>query len=120
MKNIPERIALCLRDPATRYMGTCVIQAPGAWTRVGPCWVVPGVGWVCYGPGVERWGTSKGLAQLAVDAACKPSLHATAWTTVPAPNLAFALESAALSAPYFREVKEAATAADEWEARGRP
>lgn len=99
------RIERLLQGPDVIYLGPCVVQAPGAWTRIGPTWLVPGVGTLVIGPGLARWGTSQGLAQLAVDAAaCKPEWHAVAIAVTATPNIIFALTSASITAPCLASV----------------
>lgn len=99
------RITRLLERPDTQYMGACIVQAPGAWTRMGPTWLVPGVGWVVIGPGVANWGTTSGLAQLATDpAACSPQWHTVGVAICPAPNLVFAATADSLAATQLAEV----------------
>jgi hypothetical protein len=88
----PQIRALLDRDDAI-YMGVCLVQARGAWTRCGATWYVPALRiWITYGPGVSSWGTKQGLAQLATDAAaCEPKWHAGGWTVAESPNLVFAV-----------------------------
>lgn len=89
---IPSRIRAVVERKDATYMGTCIMQAPGAWSRMGPTWCVPGIGWVTYGPGVASWGTTAGLAQLAADhGECSPTWHATGWSIEPNPNIVFAV-----------------------------
>lgn len=67
-----------------KYLGVCVLNAPGGWTRCGPAWRMPesspvGSGFVIMGVGVQSWGTNEGLAQLAVGVGnniAKPNWHA--------------------------------------------
>lgn len=103
--------AIAAMLPQARYMGVCVLQAPGGWTRVGPAWILPaGCGWAIYGPGVARWGTSAGLAQLASESSPTPSLHAVGLSVCPDPNIVYALTQGARPnkelAPVF-EIEEA-------------
>ncbi len=78
----------------SRYLGVCVVQKPGAWTRMGPTWRHPEIGWVCLGPGVHQWNTKLGLAELAASEEVAPSWHATAFSMCEKPNLAFAVARA--------------------------
>lgn len=70
------------------YLGVLVVQAPGAWSRVGPTWIVPGVGHLVFGPGLRTWGTSEGLAQLACDTKTQPQWHAIGVSTTD-PDITF-------------------------------
>lgn len=119
--SIPERILTQLRRADTIYLGACVVQGPGSWTRIGPTWVVPGVGWITAGAGVAKWGTQAGLAQLAgptaVDAA--PQLHALGWSIMERPNVVFAMDDAAVAASYMKETRVLTGVYDAWEAGGR-
>lgn len=106
---IPPRIKGQLDRADALFMGFCVVQAPGAWTRIGPTWLVPGVGWITDGLGVRRWGTTEGLAQLAGEKAAdaQPEWHARGWSIVPTPNVVYALDDVARKAlPGFSEVGE--------------
>ncbi len=87
----PDRILTQIQRKDATYLGVVVVQASGAWTRCGPTWVVPGLGWIVYGPGLAEWKTNKGLAQLACETV-EPRYHATAWGISPVPNIAFAIE----------------------------
>lgn len=97
------------------YVGTCIVQAPGAWTRYGPTWHDERLGWICAGPGVASWGTTEGLAQLAGPTAgkAKPSWHATGICAVPTPNVVFFAIEEALDAPIMELVRALAEEADE-------
>lgn len=95
------RYQALVEDRDAQFMGPCVVQASGAWTRIGPTWLVPGIGWLVVGPGVANWGTKKGLAELATEVGPSPSWHAVGLIVAPQPNLVFAvtanvLESAAM------------------------
>lgn len=107
------RIARLLETPGTIYFGVCIVQAPGAWSRVGPTWRVPGVGVVVIGPGIARWGTTAGLAQLAGAgvATAKPEWHAVG-LAICEPNLMFAVTASALAAPQMAEVTALAAEVD--------
>ena len=111
----PRYQALIEKGPA-RYMGPCVVQAPGAWTRIGPTWLIPGVGWLIIGPGVANWGTQKGLAELATDLGPKPTWHAIGLVIAPAPNLVFAVVEEVLRSSAMEEVAALATDAEEYNA----
>lgn len=108
----PARIAALLRRATTFYMGPCCVNASGGWTRVGPTWDVPGYGWIVWGPGAERWGTTMGLAELAVLGSAKPKWHASAWVSAPKSNAAFHMEELALESSYMIEVRAMADAVD--------
>lgn len=71
------------------YLGVCVLQAPAAWTRVGPTWHIPGHAWICVGPGILGWGTTQGLAELASATTGRSKLHAIAAGVCPQPNILF-------------------------------
>jgi len=90
-------LALLARE-GTIYVGPTIVQAKGAWSRMGPTWLVPGVGWVCYGPGVDKWGTTQGLAELSSADSAKPSMHAVGWSIAPDPNIVFPMVEAAVNA----------------------
>jgi hypothetical protein len=106
------RVAAALSRPGTIYYGACVVQTPGAWTRVGPTWLVPGLGWVTVGLGVRQWGTTAGLAELASQPTAKPTWHARGVSVVPAPNLVFAVTSQALASEYMVDVASMTRDAD--------
>lgn len=106
------RYQALIEGRGTQYMGPCVVQAPGAWTRVGPTWLVPGVGWLAVGPGVANWGTKKGLAELATEIGPNPTWHAVGLVIVPAPNLVFAITTAVLASPVMSEVAVLASEAE--------
>lgn len=90
----------------TTYMGPCVVQSPGAWTRVGPTWHHPTFGWITVGPGTKRWGTTEGLAELATQVTANPGWHAEGVAVSPAPNLVFAITEDALTSEHMARVKE--------------
>lgn len=99
------RIARILEMPGVVYLGACIVQAPGAWSRVGPTWRVPNMFTIVIGPGLARWGTTKGLAELAVAAAdCKPEWHAMGIAICETPNIVFAITAKALAAKVMSEV----------------
>lgn len=108
LKSIP-RIKDMLKREGVEYLGPCVVQAPGSWTRVGPTWIVPGIGWVCIGPGAKTWGTKAGLAELATFDTATPEWHAVGVAVVPDPNLVFAVTKEALGSGHMSEVKELAS-----------
>lgn len=108
LKKTGPRILKWLRDSSTEYIGPCILDAPGAWTRCGPTWLTKGGIWLVYGPGVCEWGTTEGLAQLARDPQCTPQLHAVGVAMIPNPNLVFACTDSVLDLLKIRElVKEA-------------
>ncbi len=78
------------------YLGSCVIQDPAGWASIGPAWHVPDVGYVSVGIGVARWGTTKGLSELASEASAKPTLHAAGVVVSPKPNRVFACQPEAI------------------------
>lgn len=88
-KDLLERVVNAGVTP--RYMGLCIVQTPGSWTRIGPTWFADGIGWLCAGMGVANWCTSNGLGQLATDKSVRPRFHAGASTWSPLPNLVFAV-----------------------------
>ena len=95
LEDTPHAKNLITSEDAT-YMGPCIVQAPGAWSRTGPTWLVKNVGWVTYGPGVKRWGTEEGLAELCSSVKPKPELHAEGFDIVPNPNIVFPVSEKAL------------------------
>lgn len=82
------RVAEQIRN--AQYMGVCVVQAPGAWTRVGPTWLTESGIWYTVGAGVNSWGTTQGLAELATSTAPKPTWHAVGISASPNPNIVYA------------------------------
>ena len=88
LQSCPRVLALVTR-PESEYLGVCVVQAPAAWTRLGPTWVTPR-GWVVVGRGLSRWGTTQGLAELAISTVPKIEWHAVGVAITPAPNVVFA------------------------------
>ena len=95
----------------SRYLGPCVVQCPGAWTRIGPTWVHPNLGWICLGPGVANWGTTMGLAELATLGTAKPNWHASG-VGISSPNVSFVMTHRAIDA--YPDIQEWATAAKKW------
>jgi len=83
------RIAALIRRNSSDYLGICIVQAPGAWARLGATWATER-GWVVIGPGISSWETTQGLAELAVSTAPRPTWHAVGVAVAPVPNLAFA------------------------------
>lgn len=73
------------------YLGVTVVQAKAAWTRVGPTWLLPGIGYFVAGPGVADWGTKLGLAELAISTSPTPTFHAEGLSCAPEPNIVFAV-----------------------------
>lgn len=110
---VPDHIRAQIEREDTVYLGPVIIQAPSAWCRAGATWYVPSTAcWIVYGPGLARWGTSQGLAQLAsASDACNPKYHATAWCIVPAPNLCFAIEEGQLE--HLGPIRDAVAAVSE-------
>jgi hypothetical protein len=96
------------RDPEIMYMGVCIVQAPGAWTRIGPTWHSARFGWLCAGVGVQYWQTNQGLGELAVNPDVKPAWHAAAVTWAPLPNLVFPLNEGVVDShePVVALIKE--------------
>jgi len=101
------RHALSELSDQALYLGSCIVQAPGAWTRVGPTWLDRErlQAWVVVSIGAARWGTSEGLAQLATSVDCKPQWHAPGTAIVPLPNLAFLIEPHVLQAEHMAPVR---------------
>ena len=106
------RVKAALNRSGVEYMGPCVVQSPGAWTRVGPTWIVPGIGWVTVGLGVCQWGTTAGLAELASQPTATPKWHALGISISPAPNLVFAVTVQALESPNMADVARFAQEVD--------
>lgn len=98
--------------PECRYFGPCIVQAPQAWTRMGPAWRHRDGSWIVLGSGVRYWGTTKGLAELAAEATAKPEWHAIGWSIVPAPPLVFLIEPEALAK--YERIAGLAAQADAW------
>jgi hypothetical protein len=88
------------------YMGCCIMQAPGAWTRIGHTWHHDRHGWFVWGHGIVRWGTKRGLAELVGGAGTTPELHALGLSCAPTPNMLFAVHGEALENPHLAPVKE--------------
>jgi hypothetical protein len=105
------RIAARLRE--AEYLGACIVQAPGAWARMGPTWLHPRLGWIVAGPGIDTWGTTRGLAELASSDTASPTWHAVGIAVAPTPNLVFGVSTVSLAAPYAAEVRALAAEADE-------
>lgn len=89
--SLSPRVRALLRRPDNEYLGVCIVQAPGAWSRMGPTWLTARGIWICCGPGLGVWGTTLGLAELAHDITAKPTWHACAAGMCPQPNLVFAV-----------------------------
>lgn len=100
-----ETVKRVLSDDAT-YMGVCVVQSPGAWTRCGPTWLDPRIGWVTAGLGVRAWNTTEGLAELATSTAPSPSWHAPGVSVSPEPNLVLFVEAHVLTGKGMAPVVE--------------
>lgn len=109
---IPARWLPLLRRPTTVYMGPCVLQAPQGWTRCGPMWWTD-IGAIIVGPGVARWGTTLGIAELATRSTPSPTMYAAGWSHCSEPNLSVAVEEEALNCPHMELVKAYAAQADE-------
>jgi hypothetical protein len=95
------------------YYGVCLVNGPGGWTRAGPTWQLRTGNWVCVGPGVAKWGTTKGLAELASEAPLATEWHAVAATIAPDPHLVIPCipGSGVLSHPDVARLAEEADAA---------
>jgi len=106
MIDMAPRVKAALKRPGVIYMGPCVVQAPGAWTRVGPTWLVPNVGWITVGPGARQWGTTQGLAELASEDTAKPTWHSLGISIVPDPHLVFAMQEGGLKSSYMSDVRQ--------------
>lgn len=106
------RVAALLRRPGVIYVGAAVVQSPGAWTRVGPTWLVPGIGWVTIGAGARDWGTKSGLAELATANTAKPTWHAEGISVSPTPNEVFAGTPDALGSGPMSRIAELTAQAD--------
>lgn len=91
---------------AAKYYGVAVFQAAGGWTRIGPTWRLPGGEWAVFGPGVARWGTSLGLAELACSKSPTPTLHAVGLGVSPSVNIIYALLDEARANSNLAEVFE--------------
>lgn len=87
---VPSRIVRVIRMKRSLYIGVCIVQAKGGWSRLGPTWRTA-IGFVVVGRGINSWGTTLGLAQLCVDTSCSPSWHAAAVAVAPEPNLVLAV-----------------------------
>lgn len=96
--NGAPRVLQQIQRPDAIYLGPCIVQDPGAWTRMGPTWYVPGIGRICVGPGVSRWGTKLGLAELATTGAPTPVLHAVGVSIGPSTNIVYAMLQEAVDA----------------------
>lgn len=96
----------------SEYVGVMILQATGAWTRVGPTWRLPDRGWVTVGPGVHSWNTAEGLAQLAVDPTVRPKWHAIGGSPCDLPNLLFMVVDAVVEA--HDDIKTLAADAEKW------
>ena len=105
-KPLFDRARALIKTPGTIYLGPCVVQSPGAWTRVGPTWIIPGVGWLSIGPGAREWGTKEGLAELASRATANPSWHAEGVSITKDPTVAFACTEQALSSDPMKIIKD--------------
>lgn len=107
---VPKRWQEILKK--SDYMGVMVLQAPGAWTRVGPTWKMSDGCWVTVGPGVHSWNTAEGLAQLAVDPTVKPKWHAIGGSPCDLPNLLFMVADAVVEA--HNDINTLAAEAEKW------
>lgn len=111
---VPPVMELLVMSSEALYLGPCIMQAPGGWTRAGPTWYVRGDRlWICYGPGVASWGTTRGIAQLASADDCKPSWHDTGWVTAPDPNIVLPMLTIAIEASYMQPVRDCVEAVRE-------
>lgn len=89
-----------------KYLGVCVMQCPGAWTRMGPTWYSPQLGFINAGLGVRSWNTSEGLAELATSTAPTPSFHAAGVAVSLDPNLVIMVEDHALMGDGLAAIRE--------------
>jgi len=110
---VDERALRIIRE--AEYIGPCVVQSPGAWTRVGPTWIHPRHGWITVGLGAAEWGTSAGLAELASASTAKPRWHCSGTSVSPEPNIVFFCTEAALGSELFGEVMELTKQAEKME-----
>lgn len=104
------------------YYGVTAVQSPDAWCRVGPTWRNPTTDvWFVAGPGLARWGTSEGLAQIGVSTAPSPTWHAVNLSMTPKPNIAFAVADHVLEqSGHMETVKQLAREAEDWIKAGCP
>lgn len=111
----PARLAAILRSPMASYLGPCVVNAKGGWTRIGPTWRVEGHGWVCWGAGVRVWNTTEGLAQLASDPNTpSPTWHAVGWATAEEPNVVFHMEDGAYKSNAMADIRVMTNSVEAW------
>jgi hypothetical protein len=95
------------------YVGAAIVQSRGQWTRVGPTWITE-YGWLTIGPGAANWGTTQGLAELAMSAVPKTTWHAIGVSGPTSPNIAFHVLPLALAAPNMQIVRALTEEADQW------
>lgn len=107
------RLAARIADPGATYYGPGAINAPGAWTRVGPVWRLADLTWLVVGPEAIDWGTTRGLAELATASTAKPMWHAAAAALCPTPNVVLCCTAEALATAAMREVRALADAAEQ-------
>lgn len=106
---ISDRCVAMIREPGTRYFGVCILQAPGAWSRLGPTWRTSDNVWICAGPGLGRWNTRRGLAEISQDVTANPEIHATGVAMCPKPNLVFEVSAMSIEHLKLEPLEEWAT-----------
>ena len=106
-----------IRASGTEYLGPCIVQCEGSWTRVGPTWVTQRGIWVVFGPGLSRWGTTEGLAQLSISDAVTPVWHSIGVGIVPTPHICFPVMRTLLSASHMETVRLCTEIGDEMQQR---
>lgn len=108
------RVYAQVRDKSrSTYLGPTIVQAPGGWCRIGPTWLVQGLGWVVCGPGINRWNTTEGLAEIATKGCEKTTWHADGVAVAQAPNLVFSVLKSALESGHVARCAELARQAEE-------
>lgn len=112
LEDVP-RINKLVRLPNTIYLGPCIVQARGGWCRCGPTWLVKDIGWVCVGPGINRWGTTQGLAEIATYGCPHTTWHADGVGVAERPNITFCVTRRALASGYLNRCAELAAQVDE-------
>lgn len=108
----PKRLIDKLRR--AEYVGASIVQSPGSWNRVGAVWMLRPDLWVCYGPGLYDWGTTRGLGELCVNPGCSPEWHPAVWTSHPSPNCVMHIEDNVLATAHMSEVRTIVEWADAW------
>jgi hypothetical protein len=102
------RVERLVKLPSSIYVGPALVQAEGGWTRCGPTWVVEHIGWVCVGPGVHRWNTTQGLAEIATYGCAGTTWHADGVIASPRPHIVLFVTQRALNSGYLERCKELA------------